>query len=186
MPNLNSEMKKQITAALFFFAYNLTIGCSKKNRENYHPENAFERKKKKPRIKFNPWLAIIGLWITGARLLVIALPAHPRHQSLAFFRLRRLDTRSHLFPPGSEEETVRPLMCSKKLRNRLKIFRGLFSQGSYRFLDPKLKTFSRLFSKTIISFSRLEVIKWAISTELKKSRNKAFFTMHYKRAGEIE
>ena len=30
-----------------------------------------------------------------------------------------------------------------------------FVQGSYRFFDPKLKTFSSLFSKTIISFSRL-------------------------------
>ena len=67
MRNLNSDMKKQITAALFFFVYNLMIGCSKKNRENYQPENAFEQKKKKPRIKFNPGLAIIGLWITGPR-----------------------------------------------------------------------------------------------------------------------
>ena len=152
MRNLNSDMKKQITAALFFFVYNLMIGCSKKNRENYHPENAFEQKRKKPRLKFNPGLAVISLWTTGPRLLVIALPAHPRHQSLAFFRLRTLDTRSHPYPPGSEEETVRTLMCSKKLRNRLKIFRGLFSQGSYSFLDPKLKTFSRLFSKPIIFF----------------------------------
>ena len=32
-------------------------------------------------------------------------------------------------------------------------------QGSHRFLDPKFKTFSRPFPKTIISFSRLEVLK---------------------------
>ena len=29
-------------------------------------------------------------------------------------------------------------------------------QGSYRFLDPKFKTFSSLFSKTIIYFARLK------------------------------
>ena len=163
------------------------IGCSKKNRENYQPENVFEQKKKKPRIKFNLGLAIIGLWITGPRHIVTALPAHPRHQSLAFFRLRTLDTRSHPYPPGSEEETVRTLNCSKKLRNRLKIFRGLFSQGSYRFLDPKFKTFSRLFFLTNNFLfpdsglsNRLSIKTW------KKERNKAFFTMHYKRTGEIE
>ena len=43
-----------------------------------------------------------------------------------------------------------------------------FFQGSYRFLDPKFKTFFRLFSKTVISFSRLKVIKficrWSIET----------------------
>ena len=32
----------------------------------------------------------------------------------------------------------------------------LVIQCSYRFLDPKFKTFSGLFSKAIISFSRLE------------------------------
>ena len=37
--------------------------------------------------------------------------------------------------------------------------RKAFKLGSYRFLDPKFKTSSRLFSKTIISFSRLKVIK---------------------------
>ena len=103
------------------------IGCSKKNRENYQPENAFEQKKKKPRLKFNPGLSVIGLCTTGPRPLVIALPAHPRHQSLAFFRLRTLDTRSHPCLPGSEEEKVSTLNCSKKLQNRLKIFRGLCS-----------------------------------------------------------
>ena len=33
------------------------------------------------------------------------------------------------------------------------------THGSYRFLDPQFKTFSTLFSKTIIYFSRLKVIK---------------------------
>ena len=96
---------------------------------------------------------------------MLTLPAHPRHQSLAFFRLHTLDTRSHPCPPGSEEETVSTLNCSKKLRNKLKIFRGLFSQVSYRFLDPKFKTFSRLFSKTIISTD---------NTDLKKQEQSLF------------
>ena len=38
-------------------------------------------------------------------------------------------------------------------------YKGRIIQGSYKFLDPKFKTFSRLFSKTIISFSNLKVIK---------------------------
>ena len=29
--------------------------------------NAFEQKKKKPELKLNPGLALIGLWTTGAR-----------------------------------------------------------------------------------------------------------------------
>ena len=40
------------------------IGCSKKNRENY-PGKCFEQKKNKPRLKFNPGLALIGLRTTG-------------------------------------------------------------------------------------------------------------------------
>jgi len=68
-------------------------------------ENAFEQKKKKPGWKFNTGLAVIGLQTAGPRPLVIALPAHLRHQSLAFFLLRRLDTRFHPCLPGSEEET---------------------------------------------------------------------------------
>ena len=57
-------------------------------------------------------------------------------------------------------------------------------QGSYRFLDPKFKTFS----KTIIFFQTLKVMlskRWSIET-LKKRRNKAFTTMRCKRTGEIE
>ena len=55
-------------------------------------------------------------------------------------------------------------------------------QGSYRFLDPKFKTFS----KTIYFFpdSRLSN-RWSIET-LQKRRNKAFTTMRCKRTGEIE
>ena len=39
---------------------------------------------------------------------------------------------------------------------------------SYRILDPKFKTFSRLYSKTKISFFRLKVIKYMINRDLKK------------------
>ena len=47
-------------------------------------------------------------------------------------------------------------------------------QGSYKFLNPKVETFSRLFSKTI-SFPRLEVIKRVTHTDLKKAATKPFF-----------
>ena len=59
-------------------------------------------------------------------------------------------------------------------------------QSLYRFLDPKFKTFYRLFSKTIISFSRLKVIKWPIYRDLKKRRRKAFFMMRSKQTGKNE
>ena len=47
-------------------------------------------------------------------------------------------------------------------------------QGWYRFLDPKFKAFSRLFSKTIFSFSRLKVIKQVINRDLKNAGTKLF------------
>ena len=53
-------------------------------------------------------------------------------------------------------------------------------QGSYIFFDPKFKTICSPFSKTIISFSGLKVIKQVINVALKKSRNKAFFIIHCK------
>ena len=49
------KLKKQIQ-------FYLMIWCSKKNWENYL-ENAFEQKKKKPRLKFNHWSVLIGLQI---------------------------------------------------------------------------------------------------------------------------
>ena len=65
-----------------------------------------------------------------------------------------------------------PITCSKitiiywPLNNQnrcvTRTFDSVFTsliQGLYRFLDPKSTTFSRLLPKTIISFSRLEVIK---------------------------
>ena len=42
------------------------IRYSKKNREIIR-ENAFEQKKKKPALKFNPGLALVGLWTTEPR-----------------------------------------------------------------------------------------------------------------------
>ena len=50
------------------------IGCSKKI-EKIIRENAFEEKKKKPRLKFNPELALIDLRTTGPRTLEARLYA---------------------------------------------------------------------------------------------------------------
>ena len=52
-----------------------------------------------------------------------------------------------------------------------------FDQGLYRFLDPKFKTFSKLFSKTIISFSRLE-------RDLKNTQEQSVFMMLCKCTGQ--
>ena len=46
------------------FAYNLMIGYSNKKRENYLRE-CFWKKIKKPRLKFNPGLALTGIRTTG-------------------------------------------------------------------------------------------------------------------------
>ena len=48
-------------------------------------------------------------------------------------------------------------------------------QGSYRFLDPKFKTFFQTFSKTIISFSILKIIKQVINRDLYKMKKKKVF-----------
>ena len=48
-------------------------------------------------------------------------------------------------------------------------------QGSYRFLDPKFKTFFQTFSKTIISFSILKIIKQVINRDLYKMKKKKAF-----------
>ena len=42
------------------FLYNLKIGCSKKNRENYL-KKFLNKRIKEPRLKFDPELALIGL-----------------------------------------------------------------------------------------------------------------------------
>ena len=56
-------------SSLILFAYNLMIGYSKR-MEKIIRESAFDEKKKKPRLKFNPRLASTGLRTTGARSLV--------------------------------------------------------------------------------------------------------------------
>ena len=53
---------------LILFAYNLMIGYSEKNRENIL-ETAFDNKKKKPRLKFNPRLALTGVRTTEPRTI---------------------------------------------------------------------------------------------------------------------
>ena len=53
-------------------------------------------------------------------------------------------------------------------------------QGSYKFLEPNFKTFSRLFFKTKNSFYRLKVIKWVINRDLEKRRNQSFLMIYYK------
>ena len=56
-------------SSLIFFAYNLMIGYSKRI-EKIIRESAFDEKKKKPGLKFNPRLASTGLRTTGTRSLV--------------------------------------------------------------------------------------------------------------------
>ena len=50
----------------------------------------------------------------------------------------------------------------------------------------KIQDFPQTFSKTIIYFSRLKVIKQVSNRDLKKSRNRALSMMNYKRTGNIE
>ena len=81
--------------------------------------------------------------------------------------------------PTAEKKSITKTPLSQNLNTEY-----YYYKGSYRFLDPKFKTFSTLFSKTIISFSRLKVIKficrWSIETL------KAFLMMHCKHTGKIE
>ena len=48
-------------------------------------------------------------------------------------------------------------------------------QGSYRFQNSKIQDFFQTFSKTIIHFSRLKVIKKLINTDLEKTQEQSFF-----------
>ena len=50
--------------SLILFIYNLMIGCSKKNRENYRGK-CFGTKEEETGLRFNPGLALIGLRTTG-------------------------------------------------------------------------------------------------------------------------
>ena len=58
MRNLNESLRSKFS--LILFVHNLIIGYSKKNREIVR-ENAFEEKKKRPWLKFNPGLALSRL-----------------------------------------------------------------------------------------------------------------------------
>ena len=60
--------------------------------------------------------------------------------------------------------------------------------GFVQIFGSKIQDFFQTFSKTIISFSRLKVIKQVSNRDLKKSRNKALSTMRCKRTctGKIE
>ena len=56
MGNLISDIKAEKSKfSLILFVYNLTIGCAKKNRENY-PTELFGTNKKETRIKIKPWV----------------------------------------------------------------------------------------------------------------------------------
>ena len=57
--------------------------------------------------------------------------------------------------PTAEEKSVTKTPLSQNRNTEY-----YYYKGSYRLLDPKFKTFSTLFSKSIISFSRLRVIKF--------------------------
>ena len=65
---------------------------------------------------------------------------------------------------------------------------SLFPGNVQIFGSKKIQDFFHTFSKTIISFTRLKVIKQVINRDLKKSRNKALSTMRCKRTctGKIE
>ena len=65
MQNLNSKNLKS-KFSFILLAYNLMIGYSKKNRENY-PGVLLTKRKQKPALKFNPALAITGVRTTGPR-----------------------------------------------------------------------------------------------------------------------
>ena len=58
-------------------------------------------------------------------------------------------------------------------------------QGSYKFLDPKFKTFPRPFSKKVIFFSDSRLTnRWSIETL--NAGTKLFFMVHCTDTGEIE
>ena len=60
------------------------------------------------------------------------------------------------------------------------------SAGFMQIFGSEIQDFFQTFSKTIIFFCRLNVIKQVINRDCKKCRNTTFFMMHCKRLGEIE
>ena len=72
-----------------------------------------------------------------------------------------------------------PFFSVKKAKPQEELFTNdhWCMKGWYRFLDPKFKTFSRLFSKTIISFFRFKFKKYVINRDVAEGRNQPFFMM---------
>ena len=58
-----------------------------KRIEKIIQENAFEQKEKKPRLKFNPGLALIGLRTTGPRLVSSVLLAQRASEVVWEFKI---------------------------------------------------------------------------------------------------
>ena len=77
-------------------------------------------------------------------------------------------------------------ICERGLGQIMTIATQSLFPGIVWIFGSKIQDFSQTFSKTIISFSRLKVIKQVSNRDLKKSRNRALSMMHYKRTGNIE
>ena len=68
MWNLNSDINESLKSifSLILFAYNFMIEYFKKKKpEKIIRESAFNKKKTKPGLKFNPGLALTGVWTVG-------------------------------------------------------------------------------------------------------------------------
>ena len=66
MQSFNSDMKAEKANSVLFFLSTINWWFDAPKRiEKIIWKNAFEQKKKKPRLKFNHWSALIGLRITG-------------------------------------------------------------------------------------------------------------------------
>ena len=68
MQNLISDMKAWEANSVLFFLPTIWWLDALKRREEIIRENTFEQKKKKPGLKFNPGLALIGFQTTGPRV----------------------------------------------------------------------------------------------------------------------
>ena len=63
-------------SSVILFAYNLMIGYSKKNRQIIRV-SAFDKKKKKAGLKFNPGLVLTGVRTTGPSDVVTSASCVP-------------------------------------------------------------------------------------------------------------
>ena len=66
LTNLISDMKAWEANSVLFFMPKIWWLDALKRREEITRKNTFEQKKKKPGLKFNPGLALIGLRTTGS------------------------------------------------------------------------------------------------------------------------